>query len=164
MPQDVLDAMAGNVLWTNIFNKPDSQSQELTRQRIIQEGRPGRRPAQPQTPSQQYDDIISGRGPGVPVDPWPRAAREVNRTTIGAPILGYGGSVPLLRPEHVGTLSEAQAAWKDKTVEHREAARIAPGGGASAMGTAPSNMPGVRATGKRNSGLFDALREAERII
>ena len=29
--------MAGNVLWTEVFNKPGSQSQELTRQRIMQE-------------------------------------------------------------------------------------------------------------------------------
>ena len=53
--------MAGNVLWTSVFNKPDSQSQDLTRQRIVQEERCGRRPADI-TPGPVYEDMVRGRG------------------------------------------------------------------------------------------------------
>ena len=91
--------MAGNVLWTSVFNKPDSQSQDLTRQRIVQEERCGRRPATT-TPGPEYDRMVRGQGAKL-LDPWappPDASRKV----IQPPLVGYGGTIPMVRPEHTG--------------------------------------------------------------
>ena len=102
--------MAGNVLWTSIFNQPTSQASELTRHRIIQEERCGRRPATT-TPGPVYEDIVRGRpAPGYDKlvrDPW---QPEGPRTSVQPPIVGYGGTVPRVRPEHTGVNNGEQAA------------------------------------------------------
>ena len=88
--------MAGNVLWTQVFNKPGSQSQELTRQRIVQEERCGRRPATI-TPGPAYEEMVRGRGPLQEMvrDPW---APSSQRHSLPGPIKGYGGTLPIVRP------------------------------------------------------------------
>jgi len=153
--------MATNVLWTSVFNKPGSQSQELTRQRIAQEERVGRRPAMEPIPSATYDDMMRGKGDRVPRDPWQRPLANAPRTTIASPICGYGGSVPRLYPEHLGRpTSEASAQFVDKSKSHRDFTRsLAPGGGSSALGTQPMPVPGARAVPRR--GIYDTLKMAE---
>ena len=139
--------MAGNVLWTSIFNQPTSQASELTRHRIIQEERCGRRPATT-TPGSVYEDIVRGRpAPGYDKlvrDPW---QPEGPRTSVQPPIVGYGGTVPRVRPEHTGVNNGEQAAH---FVPHFDTEpffamkRTAPAGGASALGTKPVEVPGTR--------------------
>ena len=139
--------MAGNVLWTSIFNQPTSQASELTRHRIIQEERCGRRPATT-TPGPVYEDIVRGRpAPGYDKlvrDPW---QPEGPRTSVQPPIVGYGGTVPRVRPEHTGVNNGEQAAH---FVPHFDTEpffamkRTAPAGGASALGTKPVEVPGTR--------------------
>lgn len=77
-----LVAMAGNVLWTSVFNKPDSQSQDLTRQRIVQEERCGRRSAEI-IPGPIYDQMVRGTGGPALLDPW--APTGAARKTIQPP-------------------------------------------------------------------------------
>mgnify|MGYP003685641659 CR=1 FL=1 len=154
-------AMAGNVLWTSVFNKPGSQSQELTRQRIVQEERPGRRPAMEPIPGAQYDAMLRGEGERVPRDPWQKPPPGAPRHTLGAPICGYGGAVPRLYPEHLGKpKSEAHAAYVDKSQGYKDFSRsIAPGGGSSALGTKPMPVPGAKAVPR--AGIYDTLKLAE---
>jgi hypothetical protein len=145
--------MSGNVLWTQIFNKPDSQSQELTRQRIIQEERCGRR-APGVIPGPVYDELVRGRGAPLP-DPW---VSKGARHSIHPPIVGYSGTIPSLRPEHTGVNNGEQAAKFTQhfgTASYAKARNMAPGGGASALGTAPMPIPGTRAPVGR--GLYDSL-------
>jgi len=127
--------MAGNVLWTEVFNKPGSQSQELTRQRIMQEERSGKRCSFGSAP--QSTDCP---------DVW--VAPQAERQTLAAPIAGYTGAVARVRPEFIGpTSSEAASAF---TQPCRSAtAAMAPGGGSSALGTAPVFIPGSRASERR---------------
>ena len=98
--------MAGNVLWTTIFNKPTSQASELTRQRIVQEERCGRRPASIIS-GPAYEDAVRGRGPLTIADPW---APPRDRHALPAPIKGYGGTMPRVRQEHTGKNYGEQAA------------------------------------------------------
>jgi hypothetical protein len=128
--------MASNVLWTSVFNKPGSQSQELTRQRIVQEERCGRRPATIM-PGAVYDDMVRGQGPVRVSDPWRPPAQ---RHTVGAPLVGYAGSVPRVRPEHTGVnRSEAAAHFVPhlRSAAHEARKREAPAGGSSSLGTKP---------------------------
>ena len=128
--------MAGNVLWTNIFNQQGNQSQELTRQRIVQEERCGRRPATI-TPGPVYDRLV--RGEGKLLDPW-APPPDSQRRNIQPPLVGYGGTVPMLRPEHTGKNRGEQAAHfvpHFGTQAHAKMRREAPAGGASALGTKP---------------------------
>jgi len=149
-----------NVLWTTVFNKPGSQSQELTRQRIVQEERCGRRPATI-TPGPLYDDMVRG-APGAPKlqDPWAPKS-EAARKTIHPPLMGYAGTIPRVRAEHTGVNRGEQAAH---FVPHFGSAAlavtkgVAPAGGASALGTKPLELPGTRAPVAR--GLFDSLKLA----
>ena len=134
--------MAGNVLWTAVFNKPGSQSQELTRQRIVQEERCGRRPATI-IPGPVYDEMVRGRGPLQLADPW---APKSQRLSLPPPIKGYGGTLLRVRPEHTGFNHGEQAAHFTPhfgTDAWWKAQRMAPGGGASALGTAPMPVPGT---------------------
>ena len=100
--------MAGNVLWTSLFNKPDSQSQDLTRQRIVQEERCGRRSAEI-IPGPTYDLMVRGL-PGGPklLDPWTPSSKT--RHSVQPPLVGYGGTLPRVRPEHTGKNNGEQAA------------------------------------------------------
>ena len=132
--------MAGNVLWTSVFNKPDSQSQELTRQRIKQEEVCGRRPASI-VPGPVHAAIVRGKGDHVLLDPWQPS--NTQRQSVNPPLVGYGGTFPRLRPEHTGVNRGEQAA--KFTVPDRESVRKeAPAGGASALGTKPLAVPGTR--------------------
>ena len=101
--------MAGNVLWTPVFNKPGSQSQELTRQRIKQEDVCGRRPAT-KLPGPEFDRIVRGDAGShskLLADPWqPKGERH----SIEPPLVGYGGTIPMVRPEHTGINNGEQAA------------------------------------------------------
>jgi hypothetical protein len=154
-------SMSGNVLWTSVFNKPGNQANELSRQRIVQEGRVGRRPARAPIPGPEYEDMLRGRGDRVPRDPWPQPAANAARVTIGAPICGYGGSVPTLYSEHVGKpTSEHNAAFVNKSAGHRAFTQsIAPGGGSSALGTKPMPVPGAKAVPR--PGIYETLKVAE---
>ena len=146
--------MAGNVLWTSVFNKPGSQACELTRQRIVQEERTGRRPASI-VPGPAYDEAVRGRGSMVPRDPWAPAAV---RHTLPPPIVGYGGTMPRVRPEHTGKNPGEQAAqFKPHfgTEGYQKVLRMAPGGGASALGTKPMPIPGTKAP--VGVGIYDQL-------
>jgi len=60
--------------------------------------------------------------------------------------------------------SEQQASFVPKfgTESYAKMRNTAPGGGASALGTAPFPMPGSR--GSTRLGLYDSLRLAEKII
>ena len=112
--------MSGNVLWTQVFNKPGSQSQELTRQRIVQEERCGRRPASI-IPGPAYEAAMRGRGTIVPVDPW---APQRDRHQLPPPIVGYGGTMPRVRPEHTGKNMGEQAAEFKYVQQQRAASRV----------------------------------------
>jgi hypothetical protein len=128
--------MAGNVLWTNVFNQQGNQSQELTRQRIVQHERCGRRPATV-TPGPEYDKLV--RGQGKLLDPW-APPPDTQRSKIEPPLVGYGGTVPMLRPEHTGKNRGEQAAHfvpHFGSNAHAKMRREAPAGGASALGTKP---------------------------
>lgn len=128
--------MAGNVLWTTIFNQQGNQSQELTRQRIVQEERCGRRPATV-TPGPEYDKLV--RGQGKLLDPW-APPPDAQRSKIQPPLVGYGGTVPRLRPEHTGKNRGEQAAHfvpHFGSAGHAKMKREAPAGGASALGSKP---------------------------
>ena len=59
--------------------------------------------------------------------------------------------------------SEQQAQFQPKfgTEGYAKMRSTAPGGGASALGTAPLPMPGTRGTTR--VGLYDSLRQAEQI-
>lgn len=148
--------MAGNVLWTPVFNKPGSQSQELTRQRIKQEDVCGRRPAT-KLPGPEFDRIVRGDAGShskLLADPWqPKGERH----SIQPPLVGYGGTIPMVRPEHTGINNGEQAAhfvehfgtdYKtgrgQTSVAYNQMRRAAPAGGASALGTKPFEMPGTR--------------------
>lgn len=130
-------------LWTTVFNKPGSQSQELTRQRIVQEERCGRRPATT-IPGPQFDELVRGPSGETLRDPW---ASTQMRHSIQPPLVGYGGTVPRVRPEHTGVNKGEQAA---QFVPHYgskaylAAKREAPAGGSSALGTKPFAVPGTR--------------------
>ena len=102
----LITSMSGNVLWTNLFNKPDSQAQDLTRQRIVQEERCGRRPASI-VPGLVYDAMVRGKGPSVPVDPW--APGKGERGALQPPLVGYGGTIPMVRPEQCASSSSRAA-------------------------------------------------------
>lgn len=102
-------AMSGNVLWTTIFNEPTSQATELTRDRIRQHDRVGRRPASI-VPGPLFEEAIRGRDTHGLVkmdDPWvpPR-----ERHSLPPPLVGYGGTFPRVRPEHTGKNMGEQAA------------------------------------------------------
>ena len=133
-----------------MFNKPDSQSQELTRQRIVQEERCGRRPATT-IPGPSYDQLVRGKGePMLLADPW---APPKTRQTIQPPLVGYGGTIPLVRPEHTGVNNGEQAAHFVPHFGSRAYAkcrREAPAGGASALGTKPFAVPGTRSKCRTN--------------
>ena len=136
--------MAGNVLWTSVFNKPDSQSQDLTRQRIVQEERCGRRPATV-IKGPEFDELVRGKGDDTLVrDPWkPKGPRH----SVQPPLVGYGGSVPLVRPEHTGENKGEHAYYYTPhfgSEKHAAMLREAPAGGASALGTKPFAVPGTR--------------------
>lgn len=137
--------MAGNVLWTSLFNKPDSQSQDLTRQRIVQEERCGRRSAEI-IPGPTYDLMVRGL-PGGPklLDPWTSSSKT--RHSVQPPLVGYGGTLPRVRPEHTGKNNGEQAAHFVPHFGSKALAatrREAPAGGASALGTKPWEIPGTR--------------------
>jgi len=135
--------MAGNVLWTTIFNKPTSQASELTRQRIVQEERCGRRPASIIS-GPAYEDAVRGRGPLTIADPW---APPRDRHALPAPIKGYGGTMPRVRQEHTGkNYGEQAAQFKAHfgTDRYQYTQNMAPGGGASALGTKPMPIPGSK--------------------
>jgi len=128
--------MAGNVLWTNVFNQPGSQSQELTRQRIVQEERCGRRPATT-TPGPVYEELVRGQGGHKLLDPWQQPAK---RHTVQPPLVGYGGTIPMVRPEHTGENKGEYAAhyvphYGSKAHEAQKTTAAA--GGASALGSKP---------------------------
>ena len=128
--------MAGNVLWTTVFNQQGNQSQELTRQRIVQEERCGRRPATT-TPGPVYDRLV--RGEGKLLDPW-APPPDSQRSKIQPPLIGYGGTIPMIRPEHTGKNRGEQAAHfvpHFGSQAHAKMKREAPAGGASALGTKP---------------------------
>ena len=143
--------MAGNVLWTSVFNQQGSQSQELTRQRIVQEERCGRRPAT-NLSGPDHDNIVRGKPSKqhskLLLDPW---QPNNERHSIQPPLVGYGGTIPRVRPEHTGVNNGEQAA---QFVEHfghggtsvamNAMKRSAPAGGSSALGTKPFEMPGTR--------------------
>ena len=146
--------MAGNVLWTEVFNKPGSQSQELTRQRIVQEERCGRRPATI-TPGPTYEKIVRGKGETPLLDPW---KPTTGRHSIEPPLVGYGGTVPMVRPEHTGVNNGEQAAHfvpHFGSKAHASMKREAPAGGASALGTKPFFTPGTRTP--PGLGIYDSL-------
>ena len=70
----------------------------------------------------------------------------------------------VVRTEHIGSMrSEQQAQFQPKfgTEGYAKMRSTAPGGGASALGTAPLPMPGTRGTTR--VGLYDSLRQAEQI-
>ena len=148
--------MSGNVLWTSVFNKPDSQSQDLTRQRIVQEERCGRRPATT-TPGPEYDRIVRGQSDTKLIDPW-APPPDAGRAKVQPPLVGYGGTVPMQRPEHTGkNRGEQNAAFIPHfgsqgyaTMKHE-----APAGGASALGTKPFAIPGTRTP--PGIGIYDSL-------
>ena len=140
--------MSGNVLWTPLYNKPDSQSQELTRQHIRQHSRVGRRPAET-TPGPEFQKIIRGEGATVLVDPWAQTASASagQRHTLAPPIPGYGGTIPLVRPEHTGANRGESAAHfvpHIGSAAHARARATKPGGGAGSLGTAPAKLHGSR--------------------
>jgi len=150
--------MAGNVLWTQVFNKPGSQSQELTRQRIFQEERCGRRPASI-VPGPVHEELVRGRGPYHIVDPW---APSQARHSLPPPIVGYGGTIPRVRPEHTGINRGEQAAhYKPHfgTASYAFTVGQAPGGGASALGTKPMPIPGSRTPVAR--GIYESFLVAK---
>ena len=69
-----------------------------------------------------------------------------------------------VRYEHIGALrSEAQAEFVPKfgTESYATMRGTAPGGGASALGTAPIPVPGKK--GHTRLGMYDSLRLAEQI-
>ena len=83
------------------------------------------------------------------IDPWqPKAERH----SIQPPLVGYGGTIPRVRPEHTGVNNGEQAAafvehfgpGGKKSVDYNAMKRSAPAGGASALGTKPFEMPGTR--------------------
>ena len=101
--------MSGNVLWTTIFNEPTSQATELTRDRIRQHDRVGRRPASI-VPGPLFEEAIRGRDTHGLVkmdDPW---APPRERHSLPPPLVGYGGTFPRVRPEHTGKNMGEQAA------------------------------------------------------
>ena len=144
-------------LWTGAFMKQTSQAGELTRQRIIQEERCGRMPSQEHIPKPEYMDMVRGvPGARTVRDPWAPSGRP--RESKPPPIMGYGGTIPKVRTEHLGIMqSEAQARY----VPHAGSAatattqRMAPGGGSSALGTAPMPMPGQRTV--TGMGIYQSL-------
>lgn len=78
-----------NVLHTQVFAGPESRQQEKTRQRIVQEARVGKRPAQAPLSSTDYDQLLRGNI-HLP-DPW--APTNQPRTTLQPPISGYTGHI-----------------------------------------------------------------------
>jgi len=142
-------ATGPNVLWTGVFNKPDGMSQELTRQRIIQEERFGRKPA--------YNTASIKKS--CP-DPWKSNTSREQRTSIAPHICGYAGHVPRVpRQDQSRMTSEMAASYTDRRPYLAETRLIAPGGGSSAVGTAPTPVPGVR--GSTRTGIYDSLKLAE---
>ncbi|KOO35826.1 hypothetical protein Ctob_010942 [Chrysochromulina tobinii] len=149
--------MSGNVLWTTIFNEPTSQATELTRDRIRQHDRVGRRPASI-VPGPLFEEAIRGRDTHGLVkmdDPWvpPR-----ERHSLPPPLVGYGGTFPRVRPEHTGKNMGEQAAQfipHFGTASYRKTANMAPGGGASALGTKPLPIPGSKTP--IGVGIYDQL-------
>ena len=72
--------------------------------------------------------------------------------------MGYGGTIPKVRSEHLGVMrSEAQAHYVPHNGSAAMAAvqRMAPGGGSSALGTAPMPMPGQRTV--TGMGIYQSL-------
>ena len=70
-----------------------------------------------------------------------------------------------MRHEHVGpNVSEQQTHMIPKfgTEAYAKTRGTTPGGGASALGTAPLPMPGTR--GSTRLGIYDSLRLAEKIV
>ena len=149
--------MSGNVLWTSIFNQPGSQANELTRQRIVQEERVGRRPANTMS-SAEHAAVL--RGESDLRDPWV-AKPAGERYALQPPISGYGGTIPMYRPEHTGENNGEQAA---AFVPHfgsegyADTKARAPGGGASALGTRQLPPPGHKNVPGRT--LFESLEVA----
>ena len=151
-------------LWQQAFTKPTTMAQELTRQRIIQEDRCGRRAAQAPIPGREYREIMRGQASHAPADPWAPSSRRP-RESLPAPICGYGGAIPRVRKEHVGRLqSEASSSYVPHISNNQPSSalaqvrRMAPGGGSSALGTAPNPVPGHRTI--TNMTIYGALNEA----
>ena len=73
-------------------------------------------------------------------------------------VVGYGGTIPRVRPEHTGKNDGEQAAH---FVPHFGSAALAytrkaaPAGGASALGTKPLEIPGTRTPAGR--GIHESL-------
>ena len=156
--------MPPNCLWTTIFNGVDSQSQDLTRQVIVMEERWGKRPGEQLTGPVSSDD--ERRWSRAIRDPWkPRPGTGgIGRYTIHPAVQGYSGTIPRVRTEHIGAnRSEQQAQFQPKfgTEGYAKMRGTAPGGGASALGTAPFPMPGTR--GSTRLGIYESLRQAEKI-
>ena len=89
-------------------------------------------------------------------DPW--VPKGGDRETLPPPIRGYTGAVPRVRPEHVGPLrSEQQEHFTPMfgTAKHQDTKGMAPGGGSSALGTAPMPVPGQRTYEGR--GIYQSL-------
>tara|TARA_B100000795_G_C22618191_1_gene367802 strand:- start:203 stop:700 length:498 start_codon:yes stop_codon:yes gene_type:complete len=160
--------MPPNCLWTTVFNGVDSKSQDLTRQVIVMEERRGKRASQEQVPGPEYQAMMKAPVIAHEIrDPWkpkPGTQEASGRHTIQPAVQGYAGNVPRVRTEHIGIgISEQQAQFQSKfgTEGYAKMRSTAPGGGASALGTAPFPMPGTR--GSTRVGLYDSLRQAEQI-
>ena len=124
------------------MNTLTTQGQNLQRERIIMEEKPGKR------------CTFGGSEREMP-DPWKQAPSDVPRDSKPPGIVGYGGSLPRVRPEFQGPMaSEAQSAFDPP--RSRDTVRMAPGGGASALGTAPVFIPGARTVEKL--GLYESLQ------
>ena len=161
-------AMPPNCLWTTVFNGVDSQSQDLTRQVIVMEERRGKRSPGEQLTGPEYQAMMKAPVVAHAIrDPWkprPGTQEASGRYTIHPAVQGYSGSIPRVRTEHVGSMrSEQQAQFQPKfgTEGYAKMRGTAPGGGASALGTAPFPMPGTR--GSTRLGIYDSLRQAEKI-
>ena len=117
-----------------------TQGQNLVRERIVMEEKPGKR-------------CTFGGSKGPVPDPWQPSDAPRESKPPGIP--GYGGHMPRVRPEFEGPMeSEASSAFAPGS--QKPAVRMAPGGGASALGTAPVFIPGARTVEKPN--LFEALQ------
>ena len=160
--------MPPNCLWTSVFNGPSSQAQDLTRHVIVMEERRGKRASQEQIPGPEYQSMMKAPVIAHEIrDPWkprPGTQEASGRYTIQPAVQGYSGLIPRVRTEHIGIgVSEQQAQFQPKfgTEGYAKARNTAPGGGASALGTAPFPMPGTR--GSKKLGIYDSLRQAEQV-
>jgi len=100
--------------------------------------------------------MVRGQGAKL-LDPWappPDASRKV----IQPPLVGYGGTIPMVRPEHTGqNRGEFSAHFVPHfgSNAHAKMRREAPAGGASALGTKPFEIPGTRTP--PGIGIYDSL-------